>query len=1182
MNQKENAAKQTVVQLILKWKLSSAEVQLQKDAAFFSEETRRELNDLLEQYRTYDKIMFSAQENCDKNPAAARMMMKRVPHDILITHPSYRKINGRLQKNDDDKRAKEALRKCAEADRAIHEEFNRAKAEDALEAARDIFPRWEEHEELRTRIEGLSRESEMLSEGLRIQREISALRETGGQGAYQRALELLNEYDTLDLDTVGIKLFDVEQERDALLRMMVRADGSSWTYRLTPSASQEIIRLEQSIRSLEDAENKNLRVLINNNSRLLTILIGELEHLDPDSEQAIQASARIAELRERNQQLQSDILTEVANRSEEYCRLARTALDEGELSAAESNLRMAAEAGKPAGSSEDDYLGEISLPTAVIDSINELNQELIQARDTRVRVRRDIEGIRRQFYNEDDLTLNKLFSWKTTLDNCGRDDPHAPGLDQLRQEISDRYAGSLNYLMERTAFEIDSDLEKGELQAATARLDAVTPYFSAEDQKEFISTQLRKINGAEALKRKTQTLSDELQQLSETVFGSLVCTDADLKTARSLSRSITDLYAEENMVQPPESAAANQRLLTRLQLLHDSADRINSFKSLSASGPTEESLQSAEALESSPLYELPAVKSMLAVFWRGAALSDKSGPEDSNSYFSRAMRIAQESGNAELQNDISRSIISHNQQNDRGRQLNLILESLYQFYGEKNYAAGVDFINNKVTEEDRSDLQVQIWSDKIEQAFRIEQSERLLREAREAFDADNLIRADELIAQSLDFFYTIEGAQLQKSILSKREDEEKDVLEMQSFLNIDLGTDTVLDEKTSAQIRYIRERLARLDKRNIRDLKLLGDIGTLESQINQLVDQEINEFSQMQNTFESCLLAGPENLPEAGQLINEIESRSWINNFRTLIMQMKAEKSSIERVFGSLKTVIDQANAFAKLGDFRSAKRILNSFTNENLQSFPGWLTVYKENAEQQIDQMDMKYQEVQRTFDLNRDRADTIISQIDEIFELNIPDPEKIFQLQTELQRQSLILEKEIMVDPETNPYSSAITYLKNVLNWAETIAEFDFGIDFPQEMFSVEPLYQLRREGKTLYETIPPLLIEVQPTLARENKWLERRTRVRQALQTINGCYKAPGKIRSSRIHEVEEEIDKITMVALLDDEKVALDETVDTIRNYRRRRSLLFAVGISIIIILGALYAFLPWIAAQLGIG
>ena len=209
-------------------------------------------------------------------------------------------------------------------------------------------------------------------------------------------------------------------------------------------------------------------------------------------------------------------------------------------------------------------------------------------------------------------------------------------------------------------------------------------------------------------------------------------------------------------------------------------------------------------------------------------------------------------------------------------------------------------------------------------------------------------------------------------------------------------------------------------------------------------------------------------------------------------------------------------------------------------------------------------------------------MAKIDEIFESNVPDGEKIFALETELQHQRLILEKEIGVDPENNAYLNALTYLDEVLRWAEMITEFDFGIEFPQEVFSVEPLYQIRRVGKTLYETIPPLLIEIQPTLARENKWLERRTRVRQTLQQINSCYKAPGKIRSSRFHEVEAEIDKITMIALLDPEKKALDEAINTIHRYRRRRSLMAAAVISTVIILGLLYYYLPWIADKLGIG
>lgn len=1179
---KEAAIKQSIIQLILKWKLSSAEVELQKNEYALMDPTRKELKALLDQYRGYDKLMFSAQENCEKNPVTARMMMGRIPHDILITHPSYRRINSKLQKKDDDSRIKAAMKKLDEAERYISVEIDQTKGEDALEAAKDIFPGWIDNTEVRNRIEELSRKSGMLGEGLWIQQEISALRETGGQAAYQRALELLNQYETLDLDSIGIKLFDVEEEREALLRMMVRADGSSWTYRLTPSASQEIIRLEQSIRSLEDAENKNLRVLINNNSRLLTVLIQEYEQMEADSEQAIQAQARIAELREKNQRLQSDILAEVANRSEEYCRQAWAALDEGELGAAESNIRMAGETGKPAGAGEDDYLGEVPLPTSVTDEINKLQGSLKEAQETRARVRKEIEEIRKQFYNEDDFTLNKLFSWKTTLDNCMKDDPHAPGLEQLHQEITERYAASVNYLMERTAFDIDNDLQKGDPQAAASRLDAVTPYFSTDEQKEFMTAQLKKINRIEGISRKSRTLLDELGRLSEQASNTLVCTDADLENARSLVKSIGELYGEEESAIPPEVAAGNQRILTRMQTVHDSAEQLAIFKALSASGPTSEAIQSAEGLEGSPLYELPAVKTLLAMFWRGAGLSDKSSEADKGAYFARASRIAQESGNTDLQHEISLTITGFNQRNDRGRQINLILESLQSFYDLQNYAAGVDFINNKISEDERADQQVQILADKIEQAYRIEQSERLRSEAREAFDRDELIKAEELIGQSLEFFYTVEGAQLQKSIISKREDEEKDVRELQSFLDADFGTNVMLDEKGAAQIRYIRERLQRVDKRNIRDLELLGKIGELESAVNQLVDQETNDFAQMQTSFRNRLLSGPEALGEAAEILKQIESRSWINNTRSEIMGMKSELGTIERMYSSLRTVIDQADGFAKMGDFRSAKRILSSFTNENLQNYPGWISAIKESAEQRIDQLDQKYQEVQRIFDPNRSHTDTIVVRVDEIFAASVPDAEKIFQLETELQHQRLILEKDIGVDVENNAYLRALTYLDEVLRWAEMITEFDFGIEFPQEVFSVEPLYQIRRVGKVLYETIPPLLIEIQPTLARENKWLERRTRVRQTLQMINGCYKAPGKIRASRFHEVEAEIDKITMIALLDSEKKALDEAITTINRYRRRRSLAIAAAISVVIILGALYYYLPWIAEKLGIG
>lgn len=1182
MTNKESAAKQGIIDLILKWKLNSAEVQLQKDSEYLSEDSRRELTELLNRYRGYDKVMFSVAENSEKNPETARMMMKRVPPEILITHPSYRKTGGKVRKDDDAKRLNNALKRCDEAERCIGE-LNASKAADALEAAKQLVPNWESNPELSARIETLSEQNSKLSRGLEIQRRISALRETGGQSAYQKALSLLNEYDALGLEAYGIHLFDVEEDREALLRMMVRADGSSWTYRLTPSASQEIIRLEQSIRSLEDAENKNLRVLINNNSRLLTILINELEHLEPDSEQAIQAAARISELREHNRRLHTDILREVATRSDEYCGVAEKAINEGELDAARSYLKMAADTGKPAaGGGDDDYLGEVALPTAVTERIRELEQRLTQAQQVRDRVRKEVDAIRREFYNGEDFSLNRLFSWKISLENCTRDDPHAPGVEQLSAEVGERYAAALAYLMEKTAYDIDADLLNGDSESAAGRLDGVTPFFSTEEQKEFVSEQLRKINDAEALRRKTDSLNEELRRMEESAEQNMRCGDDVLKRAKETARAVSALYAEENREQPQENEAENKRILARMQLLHDSAELYTKFKNAAAAGCTEEALQAAADLENAPLYQFPAVRSALALFWRDAAVSDKTADENVNLYFARASRIAQESGDAALQSEIAEAVTAYNDRNDRGRRINLTLEALRGFYNEKNFAAGVDYINNKIEPAQRSEPQIALWADKIEQSFRMEQSERLLKEAREAFGRDDLLKAEERIAQSLDFFYTVEGAQLQKSIVSKREDEERDIRELQSFLDVDFGTDPVRDEETTAQIRYIRDRLRSVDKKNIRDLKLQGAIGTLEAQVNQLADQEAAEFNRLRSVFESRLVAGPESLAEADELLKEIESQSHINNYRSELMRMKAEKSSVERVYRSLKAVIDQAESYARMGDFKSAKRILDSYTDENFNEYPGWLSVMKQSAADRIERMDVRYGEVQKIFDPEMKQANNIIARVNKVFESNMPDAEEIFRLRTDLERQRLILEKEIQVDADCNPYLSSIAYLEEVMRWAETIAEFDFGIEFPQEVFSVEPLYQLRRVGKSLYESIPPLMIEIQPVLARENKWLERRTRVRQALQQINSCYTAPGRIKQSRFREVEAEIDNLAMLALLDCEKEALDGTVAVMKRTRRARSLAAAVVISIIIILGALYYFLPWIAAALGIG
>jgi hypothetical protein len=153
--------------------------------------------------------------------------------------------------------------------------------------------------------------------------------------SYQKAMSLINEYSSLVLESYGIALFDADRDREDLLKMITRAEGESWKNRLRPDGiPAETLRLEQSIRSLEDAESKNLRVLYNNNARLMILLTSELQQEPPDSERAIQINSRINELREKNQKIQTDIHDEVAKRANSYCRLAeKTGC--GELSSAE-------------------------------------------------------------------------------------------------------------------------------------------------------------------------------------------------------------------------------------------------------------------------------------------------------------------------------------------------------------------------------------------------------------------------------------------------------------------------------------------------------------------------------------------------------------------------------------------------------------------------------------------------------------------------------------------------------------------------------------------------------------------------------------------------------------------------------------------------------------------------------
>ena len=230
----------------------------------------------MDQYLDWDYAFSDVSLKIETDPVAAQYIFNQIPEEIRVTYPKLESLISAMTSSKDRIQIDEALEKCDEAYDFILHEINEAKALESIENAKRIYPNWDRIPELREKISNTTELQEKLAKGLQIQIEVSALREKGGQTAYQRAMALINEYTSLGLESFGIALFDVVSERENLLKMMTRAEGESWSHRLTStSASEETLRLEQSIRSLEDAESKNLRVLYNNNARLLNLLSRE-------------------------------------------------------------------------------------------------------------------------------------------------------------------------------------------------------------------------------------------------------------------------------------------------------------------------------------------------------------------------------------------------------------------------------------------------------------------------------------------------------------------------------------------------------------------------------------------------------------------------------------------------------------------------------------------------------------------------------------------------------------------------------------------------------------------------------------------------------------------------------------------------------------------------------------------
>ena len=247
-----------IIELILDWQLKEAGDQIDQNLTSLSTSDLNKLRLLLDQYRGYQIDFSEAVARLDGDPEQSEFILNQIPDNIRVTHPEYQVLMRNIQAFRDQSALKKAEALVGKAAEYIQIEFNPTRAEEAIENAQRTYPNWDQVSSLRMKIHSTLDLVGKFSKGLSIQKEVSALREKGGLASYQKAMRLINEYATLGLEKLGIKLFDAEMEREELLKMITRAEGESWTHRLSGDDQdlEEILKLEQSIRSLEDAETK--------------------------------------------------------------------------------------------------------------------------------------------------------------------------------------------------------------------------------------------------------------------------------------------------------------------------------------------------------------------------------------------------------------------------------------------------------------------------------------------------------------------------------------------------------------------------------------------------------------------------------------------------------------------------------------------------------------------------------------------------------------------------------------------------------------------------------------------------------------------------------------------------------------------------------------------------------------
>lgn len=1165
-----------IMQLILAWKIEEASRQLEKRQSDLSVKDIFELRGMIDRYQEFGHLFSDAEALVKEDPAGAQFILNQIDEEVRFTYPGYDALVSAINDVKDKTALDQAKTAIQEAKDAILLEFNSAKSAEKIETAKQIYPNWDRVPELHDEIIAVTGIQEKLAAGLFLQTEVSALREKGGYASYQKAMSLINDYTALGLETLGIVLFDVEKEREDLLKMMTRAEGASWHNRLEGDGiSAEALRLEQSIRSLEDAESKNLRVLYNNNARLMVLLSREVQSLDEGEERAIQANVRISELRSKNLAIETEIYQEVAHRAEGYCAAAEKALENGELTAVEINIRLARDAGKPSDEFDaGDFLGEVNLPTTVLDEIRSLEERYFSALERRNDISEKYRAIRDEYNRDEALTINKLLLWQNAADDLYIQDPHTPGLSQFREELKQRFASIKAYTLEKGLNDVDRALNRGNYSEARQKLEPLNAIPLTEDERKTLRSRTIAINKLEDVVNQAEGLMTSAAETYRSITQTFPIDPNALESLEALYERITAVYRENSLDEPVAVRDQRARQINALKQLQESEAGFQILReALDHQIITIESIKTAESLEGSSIAVIPEVRVFLARFWFFCARTD-SNHQNVPRYLAKAGDLLQESAENDLIEEISAFRKQHNEAYEEGQRVNFNLEMLQGFISDQSYVEGMDYIAKNINDEDRKHPLLYRAIEKLEQSYRIFQSNVFLESARHSLEDGRLADAETEAAKSLEFFYTTEAARLQKTIVSRQDSEENALLEISRFLEEDDEEVAVLTESDAEEIRYLSDKIDSLEKQGIRDKKIWARMATARARINRLKNHETVEFNNLIHQFENQIMLGEEGLTSAGTILDKMEAKVWIENRADDMLKARLRLDGLRNASLALSQLKDQAEQFVRMGDFRSAERILGSFRQNASSNWPDWLQIEKEKAEAHVTELKGKYQQIQSRFRGSAEEPGEVLKEVQEILNPKQTDPSHNYRLSFELGQYKSILEKDIQIDPQKNAVIDHIGYILDLLRWVENSNDVIHGTGSKAGEPSMDAVYSIRKTGRDLFEKIPAGLTVIQPAFAERNKWLEQRSLVQQLAAQANENLKRGGtRKRDEKKRIAADSLRELERMSLLPREESAVKRIRKVLEKRSRRKGCLIGVLIGLLMLAGAVYLAIP---------